>query len=263
MGAFLLVNAVGALLFATGWLAGTVARRRRWVVIAGALTVLALLVAKSVLTWKPVWEANLFPVAWYVFLQDYWIAAIGLLFFGFAAPQLPVVWNRWVLGVVALLVFAGGLERTRWIAKPEVHGEELYADAQHHRTQTTGFTCAPCACVTALSYVGISATERGMAKLCLTRGEEGTTAFNTYRGLLLALEGSPWRVRLVAAPAEDLLVRGRIAVIDWPQLRHAITVVGTGDGVTMHDPLKDEPKPWDLDTLRVRYGGTALLIEPR
>lgn len=262
MAAFLLVNAFGALAFAIGWVAGSGARRRRWVVYTGAITVLVLLIAKSVLTWKPVWEANLFPVAWYVYLQDYWIAAIGLLFFGFAAPQLPVVWNRWVLGAVAVLVFLGGVERTRWIAKPEVHGEEMSADALHHRTQTTGFTCAPCACVCALSYVGIEATERGMAKLCLTR-EEGTTAFNTYRGLLLALDGSPWRVRFVEAPPEDLLVRGRIAVIDWPQLRHAITVVGTGDGVTVHDPLKDEPMPWTIETLRLRYGGTALLIEPR
>ena len=260
---FLLVNCVGVLAYAVGWGTGVVARRRRGVVHAGASVVLLLLVFKTLLTWQPVWEATVFPVAWYVYLQDYWIAAIGLLFFGFVTPQMPVVWNRWVLAVIAGLVFARGIDHTRWILHPEQCGELLSADEHHHRTQTTSYTCAPCACVCALSYVGITATERGMAELCLTRTDDGTTAFNTFRGLLLSLEGTPYRVRFVSTPPETLLAKGVIAVIDWPQLRHAIAVVGTGDAVLVHDPLKDEPVIWSLDELRQRYGGTALLIEPR
>lgn len=250
------------MVFVLGWLLGASARRCRAVVHGGAMVVLILLVFKALLTWQPVWEATLFPFTWYVYLQDYWIAAIGLLFFGFVTPQLPVVWNRWVLAVIALLVFARGVDHTWWILWPEQHGEMMSADDAHHRTQTTGYTCAPCACVCALSYIGISTTEREMAERCLTRAD-GTTKFNTYRGLLLSLEGTPWRVRMVSLPAESLQSKGTIAVIDWPQKRHAIAVIGTGSAVTVHDPLRDEPFTQELADLRSSYGGVALLIEAR
>ena len=262
MTAFLLVQCCGIVGFFLGCLLGVIARRRRAVVHGGALAVLVMLVFKTLLTWQPVWEATLFPFTWYVYLQDYWIAAIGLLFFGFVTPQMPVVWNRWVLAGIALLVFARGVDHTWWILKPEKHGEMMSADVAHQRTQTTGYTCAPCACVSALSYVGITTTEREMAERCLTR-EDGTTIFNTYRGLMLSLEGTPWRVRMAKIPAEMLVSKSTIAVIDWPQIRHAIAVIGTGTAVTVHDPLRDEPFIQDVDTLRAKYGGIAMLIEPR
>jgi len=49
----------------------------------------------------------------------------------------------------------------------------------------------------------------------------------------------------------------------FPDIRHAITTVGTGQGVTLHDPLQPQSKPLSRDELAERYGGIAILIERR
>jgi hypothetical protein len=139
-------------------------------------------------------------------------------------------------------------------------GAEHHADALHQCSQTTGFTCAPTACVCALSYLGIDSTEREMARLCLTRAG-GTTRFNTYRGLVLKLEGSAWRAHMVKIPPEALCVPGTTAVIDFPEIVHAIAVHGVGDGVTLHDPLSRMPEHLSLARLRELYGGLAIVLE--
>jgi hypothetical protein len=258
---WLLVN-LGGLLLAAGaaWLAWRTPRTR----LALAGLVLALLVAKAALTWLPVEEAALLPWTWYAWLQGYWVFAIGAAFLGLAAPQLRVAWNRLAVGALAAVVLAcGGLE-TAWMLRQRPLGEELRPDADRHLTQTTGYTCAPCAAAIALAYAGVPASERGMARLCLTREEGGTTVFNTWRGLRLALlqADAPWRPRLARVTPEELCEPGRIAVIDFPAIAHAITVVGRGDDVLLHDPLADAPRALARADLARRYGGTAIILEP-
>ena len=58
--------------------------------------------------------------------------------------------------------------------------------------QTTLITCTPACAVTILNAYGISATEREMAELCLTRN--GTTWPGLYRGLRIKTHGTPWKV---------------------------------------------------------------------
>jgi hypothetical protein len=149
---WLAVNSAGLAAFASAWL---VARRGPRPALAVAALALALLVAKAVLTWLPVWEAACFPFTWYIYLQSYWSPLIGLAFFGLAIPQLPVRWNRVVVALIALGVFAFGAHKTWWmVSRPEL-GDERTPDTLHHLRQSTGFTCAPCAAAIAVSYVGL------------------------------------------------------------------------------------------------------------
>lgn len=258
---WLLINLAGLIVaLVAGWLAWRMPRAR--LPLAGA--VLLLVVAKSALCWLPVEEAALLPWTWYAWLQGWWIFALGAAFLAVALPQLPRQWNRGVVALLAAVVLAcGGLE-TGWMLRQRPLGEELAPGPDRHLTQTTGYTCAPCAAAIALGYVGVAATERRMAALCLTREEGGTTPFNTWRGLRLAVEQAqaPWRPRLARVTPEELCAPGRIAVIDFPAIAHAITVVGRGDDVLLHDPLADEPRALARDVLARRYGGTAIILEP-
>jgi hypothetical protein len=144
-----------------------------------------------------------------------------------------------------------------------VIGEEAVPNAVHHLRQSTPYTCAPCAAAIAVSYVGLSISERKMADYCLTVPDQGTTRFNTYRGLMISLAGSSWRARMAHATVEDLCRLGQVTVIDFPDIRHAITTVGTDNGVTLHDPLHPKPLSLTKEELTERYGGVAIVIEPR
>jgi len=256
--AFILTNGGGVLLAVLCWL---LARRSRSGAFIGALVLLAALILKAVLTHKPAWEAGLFPWSGYLYVQGYWLFAVGGAFFALAAPLLPMPRNRRAIAILAATVLAAGAWDSAWMfGLPEV-GEDRHADANHQCRQSTLFTCAPTACVCALSYVGIDTTEREMARLCLTR-RAGTTRFNTYRGLVLKLSGTRWRPRMVEIAPEELCRKGSIAVIDEPAVFHAIAVIGTGDGVILHDPLDDGPLHWSPQMLKHAYGGLAIVIEP-
>lgn len=258
---FLLLNTAALAVFVLMWAAAR--RGPRWRVI-GAGIVLVLIMVKSVMTWMPVWEATCFPFSWYIFLQSFWMPLLMMGFFGIAVPQLAVRWNRITVALLAFGFYAYlGIIGNWWMVSRPVIGDERVPDANHHLRQSTMYTCAPSAVAIAVSYVGIVASERTMADRCLTVVERGTTRFNTYRGLLLTLEGTPWRARMAHATVDDLCLPDQVTVIDFPDIRHAITTVGTGDGVRLHDPLQPRSVALSRTTLADRYGGVAILIERR
>ncbi|MHC4506727.1 MAG: cysteine peptidase family C39 domain-containing protein, partial [Planctomycetota bacterium] len=190
LGYYLATAALSLVTFAAGFVLG---RRSRRAALGAAGVVLGLVVLKAVLHWKPEWEAALFPWADYVYFQSYWLYPTALLFFGLAAGQLPVRWNRAVVALVAATVFAHSLWAGRWMALPPDGSSTRRADARHHCRQSTGYTCVPASCVSLLSRLGIDATEGEMVRLCLTK-RGGTAFFNTYRGLVLKLDGRPFDV---------------------------------------------------------------------
>jgi hypothetical protein len=65
------------------------------------------------------------------------------------------------------------------------------------------------------------------------------------------------------AEITELCQHDQVTVIDFPDIRHAITTVGTGDGVTLHDPLLPHAVPLSREDLTERYGGVAILLERR
>ncbi len=233
---------------------------RRAGLLAGVL--LALVCGKTVLHVMPHWEWALFPWTGYAYVQRLAMYPIAVGFFGLAAGCMPVVWNRAVVaavGFAALVV--GGVENT-WMAVPTAHGSSTrYADAKHHTMQTTHFTCGPAAAVSAVSRCGVRISERDMAALCLTH-DEGSRLFDLYRGVVLALGDRNHCVSIRDLDAEELLRFGRITIGANRGGGHALTFVGRGDHVIVHDPISGEPQRWVLDKLRKNQSGPVVVIEP-
>ncbi|MBA3685387.1 MAG: hypothetical protein H0W72_09115, partial [Planctomycetes bacterium] len=241
--------------FACGWALGRRGGRiARWAAAIG----LGLVIAKTVLVWKPHWEAALFPFVDYAYFQSYWRWLVALLFFGLATPQLPVAWNRAVVAMLAAGVFAWGLWDERWMIAPPSEGAPVAADARHHCPQSTGFTCVPASCVMVLSYWGIPTTEREMATLCCTR-ETGTTTFNGYRGLTLKAgdHGLRARIRLFAA---DELPRDGTPLL-WTDGYHARVLLVSDGRWIVHDPLANEPWVWPAAQVQEFLAGPVVLLE--
>ena len=72
-----------------------------------------------------------------------------------------------VIAIAAAFILASaGLVMTS-IGRPI--GADIHADAQHQCPQSTDHTCGPAACVSALSWLGIDATEREMAAFSRSR----------------------------------------------------------------------------------------------
>ena len=93
--------------------------------------------------------------------------------------------------------------------------------------------------------------------------DEGTTVFNSYRGLTLKLQGSAWRCRVVHRSTPDLLVPGTTAVTTELPGFHAIAVRGLGDAVEVQDPMLQKPVRWSLAQLVEHYDGpVAVILEP-
>jgi len=258
---YALLNAAGVVIFMVAWLLASLGTR--WHLAAAGL-VLGLIILKSILTWMPVWEATLFPFSGYIYLQSFWMPLLMMAFFGVAAPQLAVQWNRVAVACIAGVFYVYlGMMGTWWMVNRVAVGEDTVPNELHHLAQSTPYTCAPCAAAIAVSYTGLSISERQMADHCLTVAEQGTTRFNTYRGLIIALENSPWQARMAHASVDELCQPGQVTVIDFPDIRHAITTVGVGDGVTLHDPLHPKSLPLSKEDLTERYGGVAIILEKR
>lgn len=258
---YLLLNGIGVLLFIVGYLCARLGKR--WQIIAAGV-ILLLILSKSVLTWMPVWEATLFPFSGYIYFQSFWMPFLMMAFFGVAAPQLAVPWNRAALaGIAGILYVYLGVIGTWWMVSRTPIGSDTVPNAQHHLKQSTMYTCAPCAAAMAVSYIGQSVSERQMADYCLTVPQRGTTRFNTFRGLMISTENTPWTPRMAHASVAALCRDRQVTVIDFPDIRHAITVVGNGMGVTLHDPLHAKPLLLDAEDLAERYGGVAILLEKR
>jgi hypothetical protein len=242
-----------------------VTRGKRRVAAAVMFVLMCALVVKAYLHWHPVTEATLFPWRDYIYLQGYWLFLIAAGFCGIAASQLDAEPNRnkrnalLVFGV--LLVVYGGI-RHLWMVVPQNHGKNVYAGKDHHCPQSTIYTCAPSACVSAASYFDISVNEREMAERCLT-SSLGTNVFNVYRGLSLTMPENQYSVKIRNVSVVDLCKEGVVAVSTWPSLNHAICTVGRGNEVRVHDPLKDKPLLWSKQKLEKHFGGVAVVIEKK
>lgn len=86
--------------------------------------------------------------------------------------------------------------------------------------------------------------------------------YNIYRGLTLALEGTPWRARFADADLATLCPVGTVAVTSTLGGTHAVCTVGAGEGVVLYDPLLGRPVPWSPDRMSDLVP-PAVLIVPR
>jgi hypothetical protein len=221
----------------------------------------AIILFKAVVKFRPVWEATVFPFPDYVKYQGFVLYLGVAVFFGACLAWLAGRRERPLIALLGVVAVAQSGFANTWLLDRAEYGEERFADESHHCRQSTMFTCGPAAGVSALAHCGVRVSERQMAALCLTN-KEGTGDFNIYRGLTLALAGTPWRARLCSISAQALAAEGTLAVVSLED--HAIATVGEGGGrLLVHDPLGVRPERRTARELETFYSGTAVVIERR
>ncbi len=250
------LTAFGATMLFGGFVAA--ARCRRFTRSA-VPALLVLLLVRAVLAARADWEWWLFPWQGYAFVQGFTVYALAAAFFGIAAAALPVHWNRVVVLVVGLAVLGHGVRQHSWLAWPEVHGDGRVVDADHHLRQSTHYTCGPAACAAALSYCGVTVTERSIAAACLTRAS-GSRLFDLYRGLVVSLADCPFVVSIEDLDADQLAAHDQIVVASNAGGGHALCVVSRGGALVVHDPLALAARVVTLDGLRHEYRAPAIVI---
>jgi hypothetical protein len=249
--------AAGALL--AGALVGRrlAADRRRCVWVLGPC-VLAL-VLYALCRWLPAWEVRIFPWAFYAFWQKQWVYAPGIFVLACGGAMLPIRWNRFVVWAAAAALLAFSAWTGRWMLRDLCPGSTDRPVRGLVVEQSTGYTCAPAACATLLSAWGIDKSEHEMAQLCLCVPNRGTSAFDTYRGLLLASEGSGLKTRLVAVDRDEL---GRLVCpFTIGSGGHALVIFAVdGNRLLVGNPFFDKPKWHSAAPILEEWDGTAALL---
>jgi len=234
-------------------------RRSAWVLGPCVL----LLVLYALCRWLPAWEVRIFPWAVYAFWQKQWVFAPGIFVVACGGAMLPIRWNRWVVWAAAAGILGWSALVGRWMLRDLCPGSRALPVRGMVVEQSTGYTCAPAACATLLAAWGIEKSEHEMAQLCLCVPDRGTSAFDTYRGLRLAAEGSGLQARLVELDRRglDRLVCPFTIGSDG----HALVIFAVrGHHLLVGNPFVDQPmwrsaplvlKGWDgIATLLCREG---------
>ncbi len=148
--------------------------------------------------WDNMLLAKLLPYSNLIVVGNWFPLAVGFLA-GLVFRRLPGrIWRK-SLSMVSL--FAIGVYS---IARPLMGAPPRCGDRWQDQVslQTTNATCSAACAATLLRAHGISANEREMAELCLTR--KGTYWQGLYRGLKLKTAQTPWAVEVFAGSVEEL-----------------------------------------------------------
>jgi len=241
------------------------ASRFRGASVAMAVTaLLCLLIGLKILfRLHPAYEGAVFPLPTLSPLKDILPFVVALLALGLLLARVAARRTRLLAHLAAALVLAGGVRTMLPPLVSRAIGSASVGDARHHCMQFTPQTCAPAACVSALSYLGIASTEAEMAENCLTTSR-GTTDYNIYRGMEMALQvaKAPYHATMRELPSEDLARPGTLAVISVDSHSHAICTFGAGRSIIVQDPLHDGPEIWSPRQLAAAYSGVATIIAP-
>ncbi|MBL8817561.1 MAG: hypothetical protein JNL58_16165 [Planctomyces sp.] len=147
--------------------------------------------------------------------------------------------------------------------------------------QTTPETCSAAATATLLDELGIAASEREMAQLCLT--QRGTTWLGIYHGLSVKLEGTGRRVEFFEGSVEELIRRCEdhpvllcceltdivaAAVPEYqseagwiPGVLHSVVCFGTHEGeFLIGDPSQKQLERWSRRDIINLWTGMGLTI---
>jgi len=117
------------------------------------------------------------------------------------------------------------------------------ADSNHQCRGTHPSDCAPCACVSALSYFGVITTQYEMIPLCGTIASIGSYRDNVLRAL--QVKG----MSCVPVQPEAATATGAVCVVGYiipGGDGHCVCLHGDGTGCTVNDPAQDNPDYWTL-----------------
>ncbi|RLT10738.1 MAG: hypothetical protein DWI22_03115 [Planctomycetota bacterium] len=172
----------------------------RVVVVSVEVLVCLATVAYMNFVWDRPSLSRLLPFSSTIILGN-WLPIVGSFLLGvFLKTNRITSWRRILLGIC--MVATSGYS----LAKPMLGKPPACVPVMFDRIldfQTTDQTCSAACAASLLRLHGVSANEKELANLCLTR--HGTHWLGVYRGLKLKTAGTNWDVVAEEVSQEDLL----------------------------------------------------------
>lgn len=229
---------------------------------AAGVAALAVVFLEAFLIHRPALEFALFPWTDYPYFQG-WGVWGGFFVFGMGIG-LTAGRNRRALAFFALFLVAVRLHY--WWGIHFGLDLDFREEGFWHGIclQSTEYTCTPAACATLLSLHGVPATEKGMARLCLTGSASGTMPLKAARGLRLATDPARFRVRVEQpfAAGLDATPRPFVAsiLLDF-MLPHSVVVLdASSTEVRVADPGQGAMR-LSREVFLAKWRGDAIFLE--
>ena len=163
--------------------------------------ILVSLAAVAYLHW--LWDrpslSRLLPFSSTIILGN-WLPIVGSFFLGVCLKTERITLLRRIVLAIVMVAISGYS-----LAKPMLGQPPACVPVMHDLTldfQTTDNTCSAACAASLLRLHGVSANEKELAGLCLTR--RGTHWLGVYRGLKLKTAGTNWDVIVEEVSTQDL-----------------------------------------------------------
>lgn len=251
-----------AALAALAWCAGCRLGQSTRGSVAGLLGGVIVLAAWAYLARNPAVAVQVFSARVLSYIEGVASVPIFMFIIGivWALSQVPrqkrvAAWAS-VLGIVYFM--QGGM----WLLQstPQIG----FADAPAGEVrQSQEYSCVPAAAATALNMLGVYTSEATMAELTQTRPGTGATTIRALYGLEQRLEGTKYRVELIAAePSEVTRIQTpALTPLQYETTRkHMVVIIEANRyGVWVSDPM-DGPLLMDWDEFERVFTGQLLVF---
>ncbi|MEQ8822199.1 MAG: hypothetical protein RLY93_18345 [Sumerlaeia bacterium] len=261
-------------------------RRGKKAATAGLIAAAVLGALAWVVWWRPDLFVRAVPVSGAIFYSNLFLYAAALggpCALAFAKSRGHAVRIGVLAGVMVLLPWW----EVRWFWQPPARSATTLVDADGIVRQTSTDTCSAAAGATLLGLHGVEATEADVAALALTKERRGTRSLGLYRGLKIAVDGDPLRVRYRRISGGDLLGQGlpAITAVGLPKRgltaeQRAFADTYSWEPGVWHDVLVKGPDPeragrvlvadpdfglesWPREHFDALYQGFAIWLEPK
>ncbi len=244
--------------------------------------VLVCLATVAYLHW--LWDrpslSRLLPFSSTIILGN-WLPIVGSFFLGVCLKTERITFLRRIVLAVFMVAVSGYS-----LAKPMLGKPPVCVPVRYDRTldfQTTDQTCSAACAASLLRLHGVSANEKELASLCLTR--RGTHWLGVYRGLKLKTAGTNWDVVAEEVSTQELFSgklapgilalsfhiaeSGRTCDPEWgfeSGVGHSVLILKSHSPAALEvfDPAPDYGfETWNTEALASVRNGILLRLVPR
>lgn len=199
-----------------------------------------MILAKAFFHYHPDVEFSMIPFVWYARIEPWWASFFALMLFGLGIAQASKRREKFGLGLLSGVLFLS-IAYTGWATVQS--GADRYRSYPNRNgvfIQTTEYSCGAAASATLLTRLGMSTSEREMARLSGTNYVTGTDEIAVALGLRRKLAGTGRKAAIIRAEWNDIRGLNKPAMVNVRLgfLRdHWIVVLETQpDAVKIADP---------------------------
>ncbi|MEX0777990.1 MAG: cysteine peptidase family C39 domain-containing protein [Phycisphaeraceae bacterium] len=263
VGWFICMAALSALFLSAGVWAGQGPRRRA---ALGLVLGFACLILWTWLHHHPAVAVNMIPPSMLAYLEGVGAVPFFMLIVGICWSMSRLPRQRKVMGFAMALGWLYFINGGLWMLQSTPTASFGRSITGGVVMQSQDYSCVAAACATALTRLGLPATEADMAEFTQTRPGTGATLIRAYEGLRLALGHTRWNVVLCQPTYEQLAV-ARPPILTPVSFesgqRHMVVIEAINSrGVQIADPVSGTLF-LSREEFLVVYTGQVLLFEPR